>query len=133
MTLTSTANPPSEDVKDMLVAGLGYVFGTDLFIASQPTSPNNCTLVSDTGGQGQEEYGLEKPNIQIMLRNNSYQSGYDLIRNIKYYLHDARNNETWNGTKYILIACRSDILYLGQDEKNRYQWSLNFQIFRSGI
>ena len=133
MTLTSTANPPSEDVKDMMVAGLGYVFGTTLFIASMPTSPNDCVLISDTGGQSQEKYGFEKPNIQIMLRNMNYQSGYDLIRNIKYYLHDSRNGETWNGTKYIMVACRSDILYLGRDEKNRYQWSLNFQIFRSGV
>lgn len=130
---TSTANPPSEDVKDMLVAGLGYTFGTDLFVASLPTTPNDCVLISDTGGQAQEKYGLEKPNIQILLRNINYQSGYDLIRNIKYYLHESRNGETWNGTRYILIANRSDILYLGQDEKNRYQWSLNFQIFRSGI
>jgi len=133
MTLTSAANPPSEDVKDMLVAGLGYVFGTNLFVAVMPPTPNDSVLISDTGGQAQEEYGLEKPNVQILLRNINYQTGYDAIRNIKYHLHDSRNGETWNGTKYVLIACRSDILYLGQDEKNRYQWSLNFQIFRSGI
>jgi len=133
---TSTANPSSQDIKDMLVSsssGLGVVFGTDLFIASLPDSPNVCTVITDTGGNDQGQYGYEYPRIQIIHRNTDYITGYDFMRDIKYYLHLERNNETWNGTRYIQIAVRSDILFLGIDDKNRYQFSLNFQVQRSGI
>jgi len=121
-----------EDVKDMLVSGLSYVFGTDLFKASMPKTPNDCVCLFDTGGVPKEQYGYEKPNLQVLLRNKDYDEGYAALRDIKYFL-DEKNGETWNSTKYIIIRTRSDILYLGQDDKNRYQWSLNFQIHRSGI
>ena len=133
MSLTSSANAPSVDVKDMLVAGFPLVFGTDLFVSTIPQNPNNIVCVFDSGGQGQERYGFEKPNVQIWARNVDYATGYALMRDIKYYLDEARNGEIWNGTKYIQIAVRSDILPLGQDELNRYLWTLNFQIYRSGI
>ncbi len=132
----STANAPSEDIKDMLEdsgSGLGLVAGTDLFRIVQPTQPNNCVCLYDTGGGEQGQWGHEHLNVQLIVRNIDYQTGYDLCRDIKYYLHQVRNNETWNGTRYISISCRSDILSLGQDEKNRYQFSLNFRVERSGI
>jgi hypothetical protein len=133
---TSTANAPSIDIKDMLVdsgSGLGLVFGTNLWIASMPDTPNTCSVLVDTGGGDQGEYGYEYPSVQILHRNTDYQTGYDFLRNVKYRLHYSRNGETWNGTRYIEIAVRSDILYLGQDDKNRYQFSLNFRVQRSGI
>jgi len=136
MSLSSISNPSSEDVKDMLVdfsSGFGLVFGTDLFLASLPDTPNVCTVLLDSGGNAQGEFGYEYPRVQIIHRNTDYITGYDFMRDVKYYLHYARNNEIWNGTRYIQIAVRSDILYLGIDDKNRYQFSLNFQIQRSGV
>jgi hypothetical protein len=133
---TSIANAPSQDVKDMLTdsgAGLDLVFGTNLFIASMPDTPNTCSVIVDTGGFGQGQYGYEYPSLQILHRSTDYTTGYDFMRDVKYRLHYNRNNEVWNGTRYIQIAVTSDILYLGQDDKNRYQFSLNFQIQRSGI
>jgi hypothetical protein len=133
---TSTANAPSQDIKDMLEdsgAGLGLVFGTNLFVASMPDTPNTCSVLVDTGGADQGEHGYERPSVQFLHRNVDYQIGYAFMRDIKYRLHYARNNEIWNGTRYIVIAVKSDILFLGQDDKNRYQFSLNFRVERSGI
>lgn len=132
---TSSANPPSTDIKDMMEdsgSDLDVVFGTNLFIASMPDSPNTCTVLLDTGGGDQGQYGYEYPRVQMLHRNTDYTTGRNFLRDVKYYLHH-KNNETWNGTRYIEIATRSDILYLGQDDKNRYQFSLNFQVQRSGI
>lgn len=132
---SSTANAPSVDIKDMLEdsgSGLGVVFGTNLFIASMPGSPNVCTVIVDTGGYDQGQYGYEYPAVQILHRSMDYITGHAFMRDVKYYLHLVRNNEIWNSTRYIQIATRSDILYLGQDDKNRYQFSLNFQTQRSG-
>lgn len=137
----SQVNPPSFDIKDMLVdmfsasdssAAFDLTFGDNLFLASLPNMPHNAVCIYDTGGLPQMQYDLERPNVQIRVRHTNYEIGYALIRDIKYHLHQARNGEVWNGTIYIQIETRSDILYLGQDEKNRHSWTLNFGIWRSG-
>ena len=131
----SQVNPPSLDLKDMLDnsnSGLALTFGTNLFLSSLPDMPHNAVCLYDTGGLPQLQYALERPNVQVRVRDTDYLTGYRLIRDIKYYLHQERNGETWNGTRYIQIETRSDILYIGQDEKNRHSWTLNFSIWRSG-
>ena len=129
----TTINAPSEDIKDMLESsesGLGLVTGTDLFIAIMPPEPNNVVVIRDSVGFRQLQYGMERPSIQVVVRNNEYKLGYELIKNIKYYIND-KNGETWNGTKYISIANSSDIGFMGQDADNRFEWSMNFQIHRT--
>lgn len=129
----TTINTVTEDIKDMLEnseSGLGLVFGTDLFIGVLPDSPNNVVILNDPGGMPQLRYGMERPSLQVFVRNKDYTSGYDLVKDIKYYLHE-KNNETWNSTRYISIMNRSEIAFLGQDEKNRFEWSVNFLIHRT--
>ncbi len=130
----STANASTEDLKDLLEesGGIGLVFGTDLFIASMPEEPDDCVCLYDTGGIAQGQHGFERPSVQVRLRSAEYRIGYDLIRDIKYYLH-LNNGGVINGTRYISIEVKSEILFLGQDDKNRYLFTLNFQIHRSGI
>ena len=132
----SSSNAPSEDIKDVLDTSsndLGLAFGTDLFIASLPPEPDNCVCIFDYPGEAQEQFGHEKPSVQIKVRNRDYQTGYALCRDIKYLLHDEHNNTVINGTRYIRIFCITDIFPLGQDEKNRYLFSINFRTERSGI
>lgn len=125
-------NPPSEDIKDMLESTdeVDLTFGTNLFIAVMPNSPDNAVLINDYTGMGQDRHGLEIPNLQIICRNNVYNTGYEMIKNIKYFLHE-KVNETINGARYISIMNISDIGFLGHDSKNRFQWSTNFQIYRT--
>lgn len=131
----TTINPPSEDIKDMIEdsgSGLGLVFGTDLFINIIPDKPDNVVVIGDYSGVGQGRYGMEMPNIQITVRNNDYTDGYEIIKNVKYFLHE-KHGEVWNGARYLSIMNTSDIGFLGQDSKNRFQWSMNFQIYRTAI
>jgi len=134
MSDVSTANAPSVDIKDFLeesTSGLGLIFGTDLFIGIAPENPDQVVCLYDTLGFPQEKYGKENPGLQIYVRDNSYTVGHALIRDIKYLLHN-KNGFIINGTNYILVQCVSDIGFLGIDERNRYQFSVNFQITRSG-
>lgn len=131
----SSSNAPCEDIKDIIEdssAGFGLTFGTDLFTASMPSEPDDCVAIFDYPGGAQGQFGYEKPNVQIMVRDKDYQTGYALCRDIKYFLHDEHNNRIINGTRYIRIFCKTDILPLGQDEKNRYKFSINFATERSG-
>jgi len=126
-------NPPSEDIKDMLESsgsGLGLVTGTDLFIAIMPPEPNNVVVIRDSGGMNQLKYGMERPSVQIVVRNNEYKAGYEIVKDIKYYL-EGKNGEIWNGTNYISVINRSEIGFMGQDADNRFEWSVNFQIYRT--
>lgn len=132
---TSSANPASFDIKDVLEEsgiGLALTFGTDLFIAVSPSEPDNIVCIYDTGGPAPEEHGQETPAIQVKVRNLDYLTGFGMARDIKYYLHN-RTAFTQNSTKYIQVRARSDILYLGRDDQNRYEWSVNFLCSRSGI
>ena len=133
--MSSSANAPSVDIADILddsSSGLGLTAATDLFIATMPPEPDDCVCLYDYPGGPQEQFDHEKPNVQIKVRNKDYQVGYALCRDIKYFLHDAHNNEVINATRYIRIYCISDILYLKQDDKKRYLFSINFSAERSG-
>lgn len=132
---TSSANSPAVDISDYLSSssiGLGLVEGTDLFISQMPEHPNNCVCVYDTGGPGQDLFGYEMPSIQILVRNLAYTTGYALARDIKYILTELKNL-TINNSRYILIRPQTEIFAMGKDDKERFEWSLNFQIQRSGI
>lgn len=129
----SNANPPSVDIKDVIENATSLTFGTNLFISTMPSEPDNSVCLYDTGGFPQEQYAYEKPTIQIKIRNNSYLNGYNQARDLKYLLSTGDyNSSDINGTRYILIKNTSDVLYLGKDDNNRFLFTINFQIHRSG-
>jgi len=129
-------NPVSEDIKDMLEAdsSLGLVFGTNLFIGLQPSTPANCTTIYDSGGFSPQltldgDGGYFYPSIQIRVRSTEYVTGWSLINMIKTLLH-GRGNETWNGTLYTVIYCSSGPALLDWDENGRVNFIVNFNVQR---
>jgi len=129
-------NPPSEDIKDILVAesALGLTFGTDLFIGMEPTSPDNCVTIFDTPGGtpdltlgNDSSYGY--PHLQIQIRNRSYPTGWSLAFDIKNCLH-GRGPETWNGSLYTVIRCLNEPFLLDRDENNRARFIVNLEAQR---
>lgn len=129
-----SSNSPAVDVSSMLESEVsGLTENTNLFVGAMPDRPSNAVSIYATGGGPQGQYNYENPNVQILVRNKGYTAGYEICRKIKYALHDKRNGETWNGTRYIQIRCRSDILELGRDDKNRMRWSINFRLERAGV
>ena len=126
-------NPPSEDIKDMLVdAGIG-TFGADLFISQMPDTPNACVGLYDTGGyQPEANYVYDRPTVMARIRGDigGYINAYGKAEDIKGELHGL-TNETWNSTRYVQILCQSDIMFLGYDDNNRPLLSINFAIHRT--
>jgi len=129
-------NSTARDIKDMLesVSSLGLTFATDLFVGREPVDPDNCVTIFDTpGSPPQLTYtkgeSYEYPSIQIRVRNRNYNAGWDLINDIKFYLH-GRGHETWNGTYYSLIAASDSPALLDYDENNRARFICNFNIQR---
>ena len=127
-------NPPSEDIKDLVTQSNGIgTFGTDVFIAFEPPSPNKSVTIYDTGGFDPDlAIDIEYPTVQFLIRGEvgGYVDAYTKGQTIKSLLHGA-HQEILNGARYMLIRCISDILFLGLDDKNRPKFSLNISIMRT--
>ena len=130
----------STDIKDILEAesSLGLSFGDDLVIGLLPTSPDSCVAIMPTSGPGpdltfntDEKYMY--PSVQIQVRKNASGTGFtdaeDLMYSIKDLLH-GRANETWNGSRYIVVVCTTEPAVLKYDENNRVIFFANFEMQR---
>jgi hypothetical protein len=128
-------NPSSVDIKNILEddSSLGLVFGTNLFIASEPATPNDCVTVYDTSGSMAR--ALDRDNklyfssVQVRVRDHDYREGWDKINDIREYL-DAKVGTTQNETLYVMIRATSDPQFLTRDENQRFIFSINFEIIR---
>lgn len=115
------------DITDYIeAAGLGTA-GTDLFESRMPVSPNNTMAVINTGGEQPSQY-IETQNntIQVLIRNQDYNSGEIKMNQIIDLLHQLYNTQL---TNYYLYYCllSSEGGHLGQDEEGREMFSVNFR------
>lgn len=125
-------NPFSVDAKDMLEADtdLTLVFGTDLFIGTEPIEPDDTVTLYDTyGGAPDPKFDYENPTLQVQIRNRSYATGWGIGHTIKVSLHN-RYEETWNSTRYLAIFGTSDVFFIGRDEHDRFLFTVNFRAQR---
>ena len=131
-------NPTSIDINDMLVneSSLGLTFGTNLFIGKEPATPETCATIFDTPGrpplltlEGKETTQYYYPSIQIRVRSNSYITGWNLIHDIKVYLHGIAG-EAWNGTHYDVVKCIGEPSFLDWDRNDRVRFVSTYQIQR---
>jgi hypothetical protein len=124
---------PAADIGAMLAAnGVGTI-GTNIFISLMPNTPDAVIALYDSGGfPGESGYKYEYPTIQVRIRGakGQYISAYAKAEAVRNFLHD-RANITWGVNRYIGIWSMSDILFLGQDELNRPELSINFRIHRT--
>lgn len=129
-------NNVAEDIKDMLAAesSLGLTFATDLFIAKEPDSPDNCVTIYDTSSSP-PDLGLDasetyyRSSAQVRIRNISYQTGMDLARDIMESLH-GRARETWNDTLYTVIKASGEPAAMAWDKNDRPLIIINFNLQR---
>jgi hypothetical protein len=125
----------SYDIKDMLeAAGLGLIFKTNLFIAKEPTGPDDIVTITPTPGFAPErtlDNGLwyYRSAVQVRIRNNKYSDGMALGMNILQSLHDRANTE-WNGTLYAVIQAQGEPTPMAWDENNRVIVIINFNLQR---
>ena len=128
-------NAASEDIKDMLVddSSLGLTFATDLFIAKEPTTPDDCVTIYDTPSYPPENtldnQRIYNSSVQIRIRDLSYVSGMALARNIMDSLH-ARAQETWNSSLYTVIDAMGEPAALAWDDNKRIIIVINFNMKR---
>ena len=128
-------NSPAVDIAGILVtAGVGTI-KTDLFVSKQPTTPDECVTVFDTGGFPPESnYVYEKPTVNVRVRGKKggYRNAYAVTASVKDALHDKTNEDIDSVSRIIAIWCMGDIIPLGDDDNGRPMFSVNFRIHRTG-
>lgn len=127
-------NSPAVDIKDLLVeASLDLVFATNLFVANEPSKPDNCVTVYDTPGREPaltlDNVRYEYGGVQVRVRNTTYNTGMKLAFAIKDYLHGRHGDETDDNT-YTLVRCTSAPAMITWDDDRRVIIVINFETQR---
>lgn len=129
---------PSVDIKDILCDNSSFAFNDNVFVGMVPQDKPETTQdavlgIRDTGGSQPEGISdIEYPTVQIICRALpfKYTEGYNLIKSAEDILH-GQGGVTKNSSYYLGIWSAGAILFIGYDEKNRPEFSLNFRMQRS--
>lgn len=114
--------------------GIGTL-GTDIFINSEPATPDNTITVYDTGSDrpkllgGQENTGYREQdfNVQIRVRNKDTQAAVLLLQDMRVLLHKMQSF-TDNGQVLKGAWLNSAGLPLGFDDNRRVRYTDNWRV-----
>jgi len=110
--------------------GIG-VLGTDIFLGQLPPSPDNVVVLYPTGGFAQD---LPLPDVkmtaQVLVRDKSYQAGYERIWRIFNLLDggERRFLQAPSGRKMVAQAMQPPF-FLQRDENNRFIFVFNVAVW----
>ncbi|MCL6611179.1 MAG: minor capsid protein [Peptococcaceae bacterium] len=109
--------------------GIGAL-GVDIFLGQLPASPDNAVVLYPTGGFAQD---LPLPDVkmtaQVLVRDKSYQAGYERIWRIFNLLDggESRFIEAPSGRKMVAQAMQPPF-FLERDENGRSVFVFNVSI-----
>ncbi len=125
---------PSEGIKDLLVNAGVAVFasptGWSLSVSKQTEIPHELVTVYDSGGSAPNPRWLvDFPSVQVRVRGapNAYQSARSKCDEVKNALLGLDSQDI-NGDRWISIAMGSDITFIGYDDRDRPNFTLNFNL-----
>ena len=122
--------PADKDLAEHIEDAGHATVGTDMFVGFMPDSPDNCIVLTLTGGMAPEiTVDLEYPGVQVRLRNASHGTGKALINTIYSLLHQITNT-TIEGRMYHSVLATQGPSYLGKDQKDRAVFVCNFAIIK---
>jgi len=109
--------------------GIGAL-GVDIFLGQLPASPDNVVVLYPTGGFAQD---LPLPDVkmtaQVLVRDKSYQTGYERIWRIFNLLDGGSKRfiQSPSGRKMVAQAMQPP-LFLERDENNRSIFVFNLAV-----
>lgn len=100
----------------------------NIFCGIYPAEPDNCiALLGLIGSTLPNIYipDFEYPRFQIVVRNEDYQTAAQVMRDVRILLHD-KLAVTLENYYCLYIQAEQDGYPIGQDDKGRYEFSINF-------
>ena len=109
-------------------SGIGTV-NTNIFVDRLPDNTNNVISVFTTGGSTPDiDLPIPYPSFEVLVRNISAQTGYEIAESIADLLHRTYNSTLLSGGNYYYsILLQGEVNLLGRDEKDRIEYSVNFR------
>jgi hypothetical protein len=102
--------------------------GTDLFIGKMP-EVDNCILLDQTGGIEPDTYlPVEKPTIQVTVRNTDYTDGMDKLKTVYDLLHQKKDSLVLEsgGVDVMIVSALNEPSHIGEDENSRHLFTCSF-------
>jgi hypothetical protein len=131
-------NPPSEDIKDVLVdEGVGVFAassGWSITIAKMIDLPDDMITLYDSGGFDQTALfdgdSIQRPQLDIRVRSTDYETAYQKAVEIDGILNliRASENDILGPLRYVGMIRSADIFFLNFDDKNRPIFGLTYRI-----
>lgn len=126
-----------DDLGTYVDTNTSLTLGTDLFLSLMPDTPDNVVaLYESTGGvvpvstMGSTNLPqIERPELQVIVRNTSYSTGRALA-NTLWELLTAVSNTTIESTLYHRIESTSSPFVFDRDDSRRVLFSCNFNVMK---
>jgi len=110
--------------------------GTNLFYGLLPETVDNCVAIYENAGappnftMGSNNLPtLERPQLQVIVRNTSYSTGRTLSDSI-YRVFTAIANQTINTNSYLRVESLGAPSVLERDSNRRVLFNFNFDVVR---
>lgn len=118
----------AEQIKDHLVSeGFGS-YETDMFIGFQPDKPDNCTVIYENTApvlQESQGFAIDSVDIQLIVRNTSYFSARDKLKEAHLILSAYRGTLS-DGTIVRETYITTPPSSIGSDDENRKEWTAHY-------
>ena len=116
-------------MQEMLEA-IGEKLSGTVQYGQMPDTPDNITILNFYGGNtptrslGKAKPTIREPYIQVKVRNTSYFNCISLIEKHISILESLSGDI--GGKTITKLTQSSDIIPIGRDTKNRYEFTINF-------
>jgi len=102
--------------------------GTNIFVDSLPEEDGTIVAVYNTGGSSPDiDLPIPAPSFQVLVRDEEASVAYAKIKSVMDLLVNQYNVTLVSGGNYYYsIHARGEIQNLGQDTRNRKEYTVNF-------
>jgi hypothetical protein len=118
----------------LAIKNIGTV-DTDIFKGFMPDQPDNMVALFEYAGNPMEltmgtgDPTLERPGLQVRVRNTSYPTGRAKIEQVVDILHGL-TEQVLGGKRYLLIRANQSPASMGLDANNRSEFVVNFSVIK---
>lgn len=118
----------------LAIKNIGTV-DTDIFKGFMPDQPDNMVALFEYAGNPMEltmgtgDPTLERPGLQVRVRNTSYPTGRAKIEQVVDILHGL-TEQVLGGKRYLLIRANQSPESIGLDANNRSEFVVNFSVLK---
>ena len=127
-------SPASVDIKDVLVEnGVGKFVarrGWGIYVAQQPAEPDNVITIYDAPGRQESDQSrgtwVSFVRVFVRVRAQDYLDGFRKMQEILSILK-VKDRFEKNDTEYLSLRDWSAIEPDRMDDKERWEWILNFE------